>query len=942
MFLAVFAVGVFFSWWTVLRTGQEMRANLLQQTRMVAHAVNVPSIQRLSGTDADIENADYQHIKEQLTSVRLSNPKGRFVYLLGRGADGAAFFFVDSEPSDSEDYSPPGQIYEDASEDILGMFDIGGEVVEGPLPDQWGTWISALIPITDPQTGSVIAVLGMDIDASDWSWNVASRSALPMGLIIMLFITVGTVLAATTRCVEASPQPVLRRLLPPLMAIVVLVLTGTGALLWKQHQEHINYNVTAKVEEKISNLHFSLDQQAGDMIAVTGPMAANALVQKALRENDSASLQAAWQPVFEIMGQNSKLAHFSFLDKNRVCFLSIDAPEKCGNIVNRFIAIKAEQTGEVVSGMELGPLGTFTLSVVQPVFEGGKLLGYVELGKEIEDVLQRQRSDSGSHLAISIRKENIDRKTWEDGMRTLGRDADWDRLPGSVIIYTSQGRLPDILASWVDHVSGNLSSNGSSMEIALDGRVWRVSVMPMQDASGKEVGALMDMQDITAEKAAFEQLLTIGEMIYAVLLTFLLGFVFVLLRRTDASIRIQQSKLRASEEKFRLLVQNSHDVIYTLDVNGVFTFLSPSFNTLLGYPIEQAIGKSALSFVHPDDRSRCADFIRISVEKGEVPGAIEYRMRHTDGSWRWHSSNGTGIRDEAGALVGFQAIARDITERKRAEEELQETNRLLEEATVRSQALAEEAASANASKSEFLAHMSHEFRTPLNAIIGFSEIIKNGMMGPVSKKYAEYAGDIYGSGVHLLSLINDVLDMSKIEAKQLVLKRIPLDVSQIIEECVKMTAVRFQDRKQEITVDVPENLPLVSADERAIRQVFLNLLSNANKYTGDGGRISITAAYDAPEKTVHMDVKDNGIGIADELQVLVFEPFHQSGTMLAREKDGTGLGLSISRKLVELHGGHLTLSSRIGIGTTIRIVLPVEAPNEVSHPQIADIPETTK
>jgi len=390
----------------------------------------------------------------------------------------------------------------------------------------------------------------------------------------------------------------------------------------------------------------------------------------------------------------------------------------------------------------------------------------------------------------------------------------------------------------------------------------------------------------------------------------------------------QREMLRESEERYRRLFDTSQDAMMTsAPPSWKFTTGNSAALKMFGVRDEAeftSLGPWDVSPERQPDGHPSADAAREEIETGMREGHhfFEWTHRRLDGTDFPATVLITRVEMADQAFV--QATVRDITAQKQAEQALLETNRLLKDAVALANDMAAEAAMSNAAKSEFLAHMSHELRTPLNVIIGFSEIIKNRMMGPCSEKYPEYAGDIYTSGTHLLALINDVLDLSKIEANQIVINRTPQDIAKIIRGCEGMMAVKFQERTQDLTIDLPQDMPLASVDERAIKQVILNLLSNANKYTRDGGSITIAAFRNAPENTICIEVRDNGIGIPPELHELVFKPFHQSGKVMTREQGGTGLGLSISRKLVELHGGTLTLSSAVGQGTTIRVTLPVD------------------
>jgi len=330
--------------------------------------------------------------------------------------------------------------------------------------------------------------------------------------------------------------------------MVLLLTLVTGFFQWYQYQQHHAATIEGHLSEISADLNSALESSAAGFATALQPIIADKGMRSALLAGDTDRLLADWQPVFDAMHKDNHITHFYFFNPTRTCLLRVHKPEKHGDLINRFTALEAERTGQAASGIELGPLGTFTLRVVQPVFQDGRLLGYVELGKEIEDILQDLHKRSGSHLALAIRKEYLDRKTWEEGMKFLEREAIWDRLHSSVIIYSSQIRLPEVFASMADHNPDGDHVHHDVTHINLDGRDWSFSAIPMRDVSGKEVGDLLIMLDITADKTAFTRLLILGGTVYATLLALLLAFVFVLLRRTDGAMALQRTKLQESPE----------------------------------------------------------------------------------------------------------------------------------------------------------------------------------------------------------------------------------------------------------------------------------------------------------------------------------------------------------------------------------------------------------
>ncbi len=258
------------------------------------------------------------------------------------------------------------------------------------------------------------------------------------------------------------------------------------------------------------------------------------------------------------------------------------------------------------------------------------------------------------------------------------------------------------------------------------------------------------------------------------------------------------------------------------------------------------------------------------------------------------------------------------------------------EQLARAKAAVEEA---SASRSRFLSIISHELRTPMNAIIGFSEILKKELLGPLgTEKYVEYAGDIFSSAHHLLSLINDLLDMSKVDAGKWRLNKDDIDVGQFVRSCCRLIAEQATGRGMKVDIQVPSECVIAHVDERALRQVLLNLLSNAIKFTSQGGSIRIKATMEG--ESLMVSVSDDGVGISPQDQARVFRPFEQGENNLDRTHEGTGLGLALCKSLVELHDGHIELDSEEGRGTTVTFYIPQETnntPNNIEPAQIANM-----
>ena len=237
-----------------------------------------------------------------------------------------------------------------------------------------------------------------------------------------------------------------------------------------------------------------------------------------------------------------------------------------------------------------------------------------------------------------------------------------------------------------------------------------------------------------------------------------------------------------------------------------------------------------------------------------------------------------------------------------------------------------EAETANASKTAFLANMSHELRTPLNAILGFSEIIAQECFGPVgSQRYRDYAGDIHASGAHLLSLINDLLDVAKIEAGRMDIAPHPLDPGRVFDVALKLIAIKAREKDQTVAITVEHGAPPLYADERAVKQILINLVSNAVKFTPVGGHIEVVGGK-SRDGDFQITVRDNGPGIPPDKVEMIFSPFNQVDNRFDRQAGGTGLGLALVKGLAELHGGRAWLESEFGKGCSVFVALPVKRP----------------
>jgi len=380
----------------------------------------------------------------------------------------------------------------------------------------------------------------------------------------------------------------------------------------------------------------------------------------------------------------------------------------------------------------------------------------------------------------------------------------------------------------------------------------------------------------------------------------------------------------------RILVEQSRDGIVILDQNGKVYEANQRFAEMLGYSPEETAQLHVWDWDTQWTREQLLEMLQSVDATGDH---FQTYHRRKDGTV-YDVEISTNGAVYAGQKLVF-CVCRDITERKRAEEELQKKDEQLnaqneelraanEELMAQQQELIEktrEVDEANRLKSEFLAHMSHELRTPLNVIIGFSELMMDKVPGEINDKQRQCLDDILSSGKHLLGLINEVLDLSKIESGKMRLKLTNFALSELIEPLTRIMAPILMPRKQSLDIEIEEGLPLVYASKAKVEQVLLNLLDNSSKFTPDGGKLKIKAGRE--DSWCQVSVIDNGIGIKKEDQERMFEPFYQLDNPLTKEKSGTGLGLIIAKQIIEKHGGRLWVESEYGKGSRFTFTLPL-------------------
>ncbi len=382
--------------------------------------------------------------------------------------------------------------------------------------------------------------------------------------------------------------------------------------------------------------------------------------------------------------------------------------------------------------------------------------------------------------------------------------------------------------------------------------------------------------------------------------------------------------LSRSEEQFRLIMENLVDLVAVIDLDGRRIYNSPSYSSILGDP-EKLRGTVSFAEIHPDDADRVKQAFQETVRTG-AGRRLEYRLMGADGQMRYIESQSNVIHDAQGRAAQVLVVSRDVTERRLADEAIRELNASLErrvaERTAELAVARDRAEAADRIKSSFLATMSHELRTPLNSIIGFTGILLQGLAGPLNEEQQKQMRMVQTSSRHLLALINDVLDISKIEAGQLSLSPSRFNLPASILKMVKLMTPQAEQKGLDLKLEIAQDVGETTSDQRRLEQVLLNLLNNAVKFTEKG---YVRVACWAEDNRYILSVEDTGIGIQPEDLSGLFRPFHQIDSGLSRKHEGTGLGLSICKRLIDMMGGTIDVRSEWGKGSVFTIRFPMHS-----------------
>jgi signal transduction histidine kinase len=689
---------------------------------------------------------------------------------------------------------------------------------------------------------------------------------------------------------EAGPRVIGRRLWLICALLVAATFTTGAVVVWQLRQ-----SAFARAEREITNLGVVLAEQTSRTIqSVDLVLAEVALHASEIGEPLPEGKQVEGQEFHRFLADHlhnlPQVDAIALVDSHGTLLnWSRDEPVPKVNFSDRDYFRYLQDDGNLGAGIGAPGQGRIT-------------------GKWIMVVARRINGPGGEFLGLVVGL--IDTQYLEDFYRTIsmvsGESVTVLRSDGVVIagypdIAERRGKHMPPQSPWYDRVANGGGSYTSPGFLADFRQI--ITVHPVRDYP---LVVDSNVSEQAALKSWYTQAIAIVVASVGIAVGFTVLFAIIIAqfrRQEDQNARLNRSEaaLRASERKSAAYAEMSADWFWEQDAD--LRFSVDSRIPLTSRPTD--VGKTRWDLGDPSMDQHRWDEHKAGLAARRPFRDFRWERIRIDGKRRYMSTSGDPIFDDAGIFLGYHGTGRDIT----VDVEAAETLRLEKE----------RAEAANRAKSEFLGNMSHELRTPLHAIIGFSELIRDRTDGSISAKYVAWAGEILDGGRHLLSVINDVLDLSRIEADRYDVSDDKVDLAVIARAC--RGTFRLQAEANEVRIDCDEVDAAVLADRRAIKQIVLHLLSNAMKFTSAGGRVTIRAEQFA-DGGIALAVADTGVGIDPVVLALLCQPFTQADSSISRTYSGTGLGLAISRKLAVLHGGVLTIESAVGRGTTVRVTFP--------------------
>ncbi|VAX16681.1 diguanylate cyclase/phosphodiesterase (GGDEF & EAL domains) with PAS/PAC sensor(s), partial [hydrothermal vent metagenome] len=668
-------------------------------------------------------------------------------------------------------------------------------------------------------------------------------------------------------------------------------------------------------------------------------------LQAAMRSGDRNALMAAGRPIYHDLKQNQRITHFYVRDEKRVTKIRMNRPDDYGDTINRVTTLRAEKTQQMVYGLELGKVGYLTLRMVSPWMIDGKLAGYVELGKEIENIIGELKKIIGVEVAVTIKKKYLDRAKWEKGMLALGRNHDWDIFSESVIVSSTLSILPKklrrVLSAHKEAFSETPRIKNSLSEISYKGKYYDVSMVSLSDIAGKNVASMVILRDISAESAAdfTSVLLIIAICLFVGAVLFILFY--IILSKVEVWLEKSQKELKEAKEKLEVrvvertkelsvanerlrleiedrkqaenetkrlaaVVEQAAEMVMVTDKDGVIQYVNPAFENVTGYDRREVVGKKPDIIASGKHDEAFYQTLWNTISSGKVWRG-RFINKKKDGSLFDSDGVISPIRGEGGAIVNYVSLQRDVTDDLKLERKLRSSQKMEAIGTL-------------------AGGIAHDFNNILTSIIAYAELAHNDL-----KEGSEAKGNLDAAlkaGTRAKELVAEILAFSR-DGERAVS---PVYVQAVVRDTLNILRPIIPSTVS-IRENINDNLPPVMAHRTHLTQVVMNLCTNAEHSMRENGGVldislegfevdedfALLYSTVSPGSYVRLTISDEGHGMDKETAERVFEPFFTT----KKVGEGTGMGLSVVHGIVRDHGGLITVYSEPGQGTTFSVYLPI-------------------
>ncbi len=1054
--LAFILVGILIlTMWEIVRTNHTMRADLLDDARLIAKSLNLNDIKTLTGTKQDLKKPEYQRLKEYFGALKASNSKYRFIYLMGKRNDDSVVFYVCNEPEGSLEEVLAGDVYKDIPQGFKQAFATGIAQIEGPYTDRWGKFVGVAIPMLYSIDQNAQVVLAVDTDAGQWNRKLAKAAIPPLILALALLLIYTLWLILTSRHKSIFDNNRWQYYIEPCL-IAVIGITITLYIAWsmtesERHARHHAFNHVAstrteavidafddlqktELESLAKFLESREDITNDEFLNFTSFLTSNKAIQgwewiTAVKSENKIE--------FEQKARNAGLTNYNIWHKDENGFRQ---PAIGREVYYPIYLVTPGNTNEMARGFDIGSesvrhrgieeairtrLSTCTepvtllqgeqdpkgLLILRPIYRQNnqnELRGFAMAVLRMSSFLKQIAPDNSSLIELSTLTRETPVQTvavsWDKAntpqtelsiscpIYVLGRcyfvkvysDQTFDILyPRRALRYSII--IGIILTVALVSIAGSIQHRRLELENLISERTAKlqasellqkslmeslpigvaiidpvtkkiesinphVSVLfgaPANDLIGKKCHKLLcpadkdkcpiidlneeidnsDREMMRADGSKIPVLKTVKKISLNGQEKLLECFVDV------SEQKKTETELANAVNNLTMATKAGRVGIWSYDIAANKFTADNQLGRLYGFKDGQFDGKynSWMSYIHPDDRQEYYNQFQMTLNDVKELN-FEFRIIWANGVVRHIHSLAQLQKDTNGKPIAIIGTSLDITRTKNIELNLKETISKLEEANVRANQLAEMAEIANKTKSEFLANMSHEIRTPMNSILGFSDML---MEGELTEDQRDIVQTINRSGNSLLTLINDILDLSKIEAGKMNIENIDFDIWQMTNDICNIIRPKVKP-ETELICNIQENVPhWLKGDPHRMQQVLLNLLGNAAKFT-EKGKIELTIECincDDKDAMLEIAISDTGIGIPPEKQRQIYDAFNQGDGSTTRKYGGTGLGLTISKRILQLMDSDLLLESTVGKGSKFffLVTLPLGTDQELKN-----------